>query len=481
MKSHSFGLFDRLPDNIFSLLHGKNGRRAWLLLERLATQYFGLDSDPPYPDGYLHGDITKEIERFLLDEGWEEEEGEQLSQSINIQANYLLTRLVTTGWLIEDKVGARNFITMRPVISRFFELLHQFATDGPPMIGGNIQLVHAQMKSVIQDPRGQAAGFVTAAKLCTQLISSLNSTAFRVRDLMQELTKEKEIRIFVERFFAEHISEIYIRDFKELRTENHPLRHRMDILLLVDQVSRTEPFRSELLQGYRELPGLKNENVEELLERDIERFHRLMSIERFLERMDRIIDVVYQRANAYLSYRLKATERLETAILDAIQVTIKTDERQLPIEGNFLAPDPVINQDHLYQAQQKRPKPNPLAVRKRVMTPAERAMHFLRKAMIANRDTSAEAMRGYVMETLMPGEQLSVTDLPSDSVQDAVAQVALLHIATIAQLDSHKFKTDPLLKHLGFTIEQGPGDRVDTEFFDLPNFVIRREGAENAT
>ena len=480
MNASAIGLFDRLPLNIFSILHGANSRRAWDLLERLATQYFGPDSDPPYPDGYLHGDITKEIERFLLDKGWDIDDNEGVGQTTNIKANYLLTRLVEAGWLCEDKVGARLFITMRPVVSRFFEMLHQFAIDGPQMIGGNIQVVHAQMKSVVAQPREQAAGFVTAAKLCTQLISSLNSTTFRVRDLMQEIAKEREMHIFVGRFFAEHISQIYIRDFKELRTENHPLRHRMDILGLVDEVARNEPSRSQLLQGYRDLPGTKPGEEGEMLERDIERFHRLMTIERFLERMDRIIETVYQRANAYLAYRLKATERIEAIIADTIDAAMRADGCGIPIKGNLLSPSPIINEDHLYLPPLRRPKPAPPASKKRVMTPQERAMHRLRKIMIANRDTSPAALRDYVALTFPEGVSLSVADLPTGTVKDLVSQVALSHLAAIATSDPGKFRNDGLLKNLGFVVESARGERVDTEFFNMPNFTVWRERKGNA-
>lgn len=478
--SASTGLFDRLPPNIFSVLSGPNARRAWELLNRLATQYFGPESDPPYPDGYLHGDITKEIERFLLDQGWEAEEGQVAGPNLNIQANYLLRRLVDTGWLCEDQVGARFFISMRPAISRFFEVLQHFATDGPQMIGGNIQLVHAQLKSAVANPREQAAGFITAANLCVRLISSLNSTTFRVRDLMQELTREKATNIFVQRFFAEHIAEIYIRDFKELRTENHPLRHRMEILSLVNDLARTEPARSQLLQGYRDLPGTRAGEEEELIERDVERFHRLMTIERFLERMDRIIDVAYQHANAYLGYRLKATERFEAAIAGSITAVIMADRLGKPIEANILSPDPILNEDHLYFPPQRRPKPAPVATRKRVMTPRERAVHQLRKIMIANRDTSVATLKHYITQHLTEGQRLSAGEMCSDSVRDAVAQVALLRLAMIMKNNPRKFRDDALLRNIGFTVEANGAQRAETEFFNLPDFIIKRDKT-NAT
>lgn len=478
--SESINLFDQLPQNIFAVLHGANARRAWELLNRLATQYFGPESELPYPDGYLHGDITKEIERFLLDQGWDTEEGQATSTNLNVQANYLLSRLVDSGWLCEDKVGARLFISMRPAISRFFEVLQHFATDGPQMIGGNIQLVHAQLKSAVANPREQAAGFITAANLCVRLIGSLNSTTFRVRDLMQELTREKATHIFVQRFFTEHISEIYIRDFKELRTENHPLRHRMEILSLVHDLTRSEPARSQLLQGYRDQPGHRAGDEEEMMERDVERFHRLMSIERFLERMDRIIDATYQRANAYLGYRLKATERIEAAVSDSIRSAIRADRHGIPIEANILSPSPLVNEAHLYVPSQRRPKPAPSAMRKRVMTPRERAVHQLRKIMIANRDTSVATLRQYVGQHLAEGQSLSVSEMPTDSVRDAVAQVALSRLAMIVKNNPAKFRHDPLLRNIGFSVEARGVQRVDTEFFNLPDFTVKRDKS-NAT
>lgn len=76
-------LFDRVPAGIFGPLTGKNSRRTWTLLVRLAENYFGSDSVPPYPDGYLHEQITKEIERFLLDSGWDEDEPD-LATPLNV-------------------------------------------------------------------------------------------------------------------------------------------------------------------------------------------------------------------------------------------------------------------------------------------------------------------------------------------------------------------------------------------------------------
>ena len=93
-------LFDRLPNGLFGPLTGRYNRRAWELLVRLSERFFGADCVPPYAEGYLHEQVTKEIERFLLDEQWEEESADAAATPINVQANQWLARLVETGWLI---------------------------------------------------------------------------------------------------------------------------------------------------------------------------------------------------------------------------------------------------------------------------------------------------------------------------------------------------------------------------------------------
>ena len=121
-------LFDRIPQGLFGALTGRNNRRAWDLLVRLFDRSFGPDSVPPYPDGYLHDQVVKEIERFLLDARWEDEGDGDVpagATPISMQANQLLARLGETGWILEEKLGLRRFVSMRPSVARFCEVAHQ--------------------------------------------------------------------------------------------------------------------------------------------------------------------------------------------------------------------------------------------------------------------------------------------------------------------------------------------------------------------
>lgn len=469
-------LFDRIPPNLFGPLTGKNSRRAWELLARFAERYFGPDAVPTYADGYLHEQITKEIERFLLDKGWDSETGEAAATPLNIQANMLLTRLVETGWLVEDRVGARRFISMRPVVARFFETLQQFAVEGPQLISGNIQLVFSQLRAVADNPRAQAAGFVSAAQLCVRLINSLSATTLRARDLMKELTQEQATPVFVKRFFSEHIAELYVRDFRELRTENHPLRLRYDIIELVSRVAHEEPARSELLQGYRELPGSRPGEETEQLERDVERFRKLLDVERFLERMDRVMESATQRAIAYLGYRLKASDRIEEVVADTLNALNRADLSSQPIEGGLLSPLPIVSEHRLRMPTAPPPRPARKPMVKREMTVHERALHLLRKAMIAHRDATPMAMKRYVQANLPLGRVVKAADLPTKEVEDAVAFVVLMRMASIAKNNPQAMRGNPLMRQLGFRPDMvEDGARVDTELFNTPDFTVTRE------
>ena len=179
-------LFDRVPGTLFNALTGKNNRRTWDLIVRLYDLYFSPDAVPDYPEGYLREKLTKEVERFLLDAGWEDEgeNPEDMSTPIRVQANQVLDRLVSTGWLVGEEVGAKVFITMSPWVSRLFDVLYQYINEGPQLLGGNVLLIFNQLKGVVQDPRMQVSGFISAARLCVQLIHSLSTTTLRVRDLI---------------------------------------------------------------------------------------------------------------------------------------------------------------------------------------------------------------------------------------------------------------------------------------------------------
>lgn len=473
-------LFDRVPAGIFSPLTGRNNKRTWELLVRLSERFFGPDSVPPYPDGYLLDQVTKEVERFLLDHDWDDGEDTNATP-IAVKAAELVARLADTGWLIKEKIGMRTFVSMRPTVMRFFETLQQFATEGPQHVGGSIQLVYSQLQNVQRDPQGQAAGFATAAQVCSRMINSLNATTLRVRDLMKDLIQESTTPGFIKRFFTEHIGELYVRDFKQLRTENHPLSLRFEIIHLVTEVTSNEAQRAKILMGYAEASSLSPTDAEIALDRDVDRFRRLLDVESFLERMDRVMEAATQRALAFINYRLKASDRLEYIIEDSMSAIERTEKAGLEIEGRLLSAPQVVSEARLQLPRPAPVKPKRLAMVKHELTLQQKAMHELRRAMIASRDMSPAAAKRFVESIIEPGQSLNANEIPVKEVRDAVSYLALMRIAAQSQRASQRGR-NPLMQKLGFDakLNQNGQANADTELFVTPNFnVCRREN--NAT
>lgn len=464
-------LFDRLPLGVFAPLTGRNSRRAWELLSRLAGRYFGPACVPPFPEGYLLDQIVKEVERFLVEH--DREEDETPATSLSVRAAALVTRLAETGWLTKEVVGMRTFISIRPNVMRLFETLEAFATERPQHVGGSIQLVHSQLLNVQKDPRGQAAGFITAAQVCSKLIASLNATTMRARDLIKDLLKEDSTPGFIRRFFTEHIGEIYVQDFQQLRTENHPLSLRFEIINSVSEITTHTEQRAALVDGYMEVLNIKVDKAETSLDEDVERFRRLLDVEQFLNRMDSVIESATQRALNVINYRLKASDRLEFIIDDTIESIARAEQYGIEVEGAWVSNAPLISEARLQFPHAPPPKPQRKPMIKAELSTRDRVMHELRRAMIASRDMSSAAARSYVERALKAGETKDADAMPITEVRDAVAYLVLLRMASLGKIDRATHRS----RHLGFEVRLNGtnGGVADTALFRTSNFTVSRE------
>ncbi|MBX9798101.1 MAG: hypothetical protein K2Y13_01455 [Burkholderiaceae bacterium] len=448
----------------------------WDLILRLYHRFFGADCIPSHDAGYLEGDIVREIERFLLDTSvFEPEEGELPDMPLSARAHQRLNRLIDAGWFIREELGVRKFIGMHPVIVRLIDTLDEFAQEGPQFIAGQIQVIHSQLLRVQHDPKSQASGFHAAARECARLIKSLSATTFRVRDLIKAMSETHSTREYIERFFSDYISELYVRDYKLLRTENHPLRYRWEILAIISDLQHDEAKYNALLEGYRDIPTRSGEDRKEMLEVDFSLFSRLHDVDRFLRRLDETNNAATQRALAFLTYKLKASDRIDLVIDDTVKAVNQAEAINLPIWGNIIPQGPVLGNERLRMAPAKPEKPVRQPLKRRQMTLQERAEFVLRKAMASNRDTSVAALRHYVEQHLQIGQSLHSEHLPTNSVQNVVLYLVFAQLALMAKAQRNAIASHPLLRRLGVDVKPHTGRRTITPLWESPSFTITRE------
>lgn len=467
-------IFDRLPEGIFRPLASSNRRHHWDLLIHLYERLFSPDAPPVDADGLLHRTITMEIERFILTRSdWVGEEGDEPDSPLNVRANLALARLVECGWLREEGVGLRKFLDMHPTVQKFLEILWQFAEEGPQLIGGKVQLIYNQLIEVDKNPSQQAGGFAEAAKQSRQLVSLLKNTAVRVKDVLAELANKDSTAAYIEAFFSEYISKIFIRDYHDLRTDNHPLRHRFDILRIVYELRDEPAKRDVLVSWYRTAHQLATDlEAEEMFEKDVSRFLLLGNIETYLDRLDANINKATSRAIAYINYSLRTRSHIDTLIRQSIESAIRVDEAGEPIMA-ALPSGALFSEQRLREAREPSTPPQRSTIRKKVMTTEQRAMATLHKTMTRHREVTGKMVMNYLESQAKSGTALDSGSMRIESVPDLIAYACLsrLGMGTHRQLVQSGYPLAADLRNVRVTLEKGKTSEND--YLIVPKFSVQ--------
>lgn len=286
LTTGSLALFQRIPDRLFSPLASSNRHGYWALLCHLHRRRFGPDAPLPPSYGFLQREITQEIEGHLryADE-WQPEDGEQPDTPLNIRAQGVFSRLVDVGWLRLEKYGIEKTVHMSPAVGQLLSQLIAFAETGPVFVSGKIRSIEAAVAQVL---KGDASGDLLreAAEQCRNLLVHIRNTGTNVRDLMASIGVKASTSQYVRSFFQDYIEQVFIGDYQELRTREHPLSKRQQILDAVEQLDTQPEQRERLLDWYvQRLAGGNTEHAQAAFQRDLQRLYDLTPIQ-----MERFVD-----------------------------------------------------------------------------------------------------------------------------------------------------------------------------------------------
>lgn len=217
-------LFERLPERLFAPLASTNRHRYWALLCRLHEKRFGPDAPLPPSRGYPTKEIVQDIiEALEFEEIWESEDSDDVSNAqIDIRASAIFNRLYECGWFRIDQPRFEKKVTMQPSISQFLTMLISFAETGPVFVSGKIRSIDANLQLVMD---GNAAGdsLTEASEQARNLLEHVRNTGTNIRDLMESLHHNISTAQYVQQFFSGYIERVFIGDYRELRTTEHPL------------------------------------------------------------------------------------------------------------------------------------------------------------------------------------------------------------------------------------------------------------------
>lgn len=468
-------LFDRLPEGIFRPLGVANSRHYWDVLSRVMSTLWGDDGRAPGEE-VSKTVVVRVIESCIVaDDPWDGE----LQTPVGGLSHMVFKTLSEAGWFSVRRRGLVDMVTVKPRVGMLFTMLNEFARQEPEYIGGQVRSILLNLRSVTEDSTDPNAcsAYQTAAKQARQCMAHIVNTGCRVQDLMDSLVELESARDFVHGFFTDFVERVYIADYSELRTRNHPLQYRGQIIEKTYALQDDEASRERLVSWYVEHIGKGDrERGEAAYRRDTHQLLRLNNIEDHLARLDEEINIANQRALALIEYKLRAPKHLDKLISRACAALAEMEEDHHALPGDAGG----VHWSTLALAKPRKPPREQVAtaVEAIELSDEELAMEWLRRRMVENRKVTAVQLANYVARMLDDKQRVDSDALEVESINDLCCYQRLLLIASRDDAPLQLRRHDPVMQMLrGIRVRFEDERMTNNDYMTHRRFVVEREGA----
>lgn len=475
----SVALFQRIPEQLFGPLASANRLKYWALLCHLHRRRFGPDAPLPPSYGFLQRDITQDIEDHLAYAGeWQLESGEQADTPLGNQAVAVFHRLLDSGWFRVDKYGIEKTVNMAPAVAQLLTQLITFAETGPVFVSGKIRSIDA---AIAQVHKGDASGDLLseAAEQCRNLLVHIRNTGTNVRDLMATIGAQATTAQYVRTFFQDYVQQVFIGDYQQLRTKEHPLSKRQQILQAVLEIDSDPSQRTRLQEWYvNRLSGGDEKRGEAALQRDLNRLYELERIEEYLARLDDEIRSANKRALAYLEYKLRAIRPTD----DLLRATIAhLLEHPTTDVAPVFAPDAMLSGARLAQPRKDVPRLASTPLRQTVVSDRTRAISSLARKAQERRSVTPIKLWAYTDGVLKGSPSVDRANLPCTSIEETRAFQTLTSLAMLANSGIARLQIEARTAAPGVELRY-TGDEAETHpHLSGKPFVLSRRKRRAAT
>lgn len=462
-------LFARLPERLFAPLASQNKQTYWGILCALYDRRFGPDAPLPPSHGFTTRDITQDIEaELVIYDSWMDEDGATPETPLNIRAITIFNRLHDCGWLRLDRHGVDRRVSMTPTVNQFLGQLINFAETGPIYVAGKVRSIEANLKLVMEGAGGDS--LVEAADQARNLLEHIRNTGTNVRDLMSALGTEETTTQYVRRFFSDFIEQVFIGDYKELRTREHPLSRRPQILHWVEELHGSEQGRERMIAWYETKRFQGNrEKAERMFERDVQKLRDIQRIDDYLERLDDEIRRANRRALAYLDYRLRSLRPIDKVVDAAIARVMDSGEDAH--EGPF-APGDMISPANLAEPRRQEVREKAPQLRETTPTDEDIARAKLRALARNLRLVNAPKLTEFVSRQLSGKQTIASEDLQLGGVADVRAYQTLLVLGAAMESGSAYLRQQASTMMRGFKVRRTGDKEIENKWITGVPFQI---------
>lgn len=465
-------LFKRLPDRLFAPLASPNKQTYWGILCALYERRFGPDAPLPPSHGFTTRDITQDVEAELaIYDSWIDEDGATPETPLNIRAITISNRLHDCGWLRVDRHGVDKRISMTPTVSQFLGHLINFAETGPIYVAGKVRSIEANLREVVEKG-ADGASLSEAADQARNLLEHIRNTGTNVRDLMSALGKEETTTQYVRRFFSDFIEQVFIGDYRELRTREHPLSRRPQILHWAEELHSSEINRERLIAWYetKRFQG-DRARAERQFERELQKLRDLQRIDDYLERLDDEIRRANRRALAYLDYRLRSIHPIDQLVDAAIERVLDSNEEAY--DGPF-PPGDLISPANLAEPRRQEAREKAAQLRETVPTEEDITRAKLRALARNVRMVNAPKLVEFVSRQLTGRSEVASDELQINSIADVRAYQTLLVLGAAMDSGSPDLQRQALAWMRGFRVRQTGDKEVEGKWISGIPFRIEK-------
>jgi tRNA splicing endonuclease len=433
MNNTIYELFKVLPDKVFAPLASANKHRYWFVLCSLYTHRFGPESEAPPIYGYKQTDIFRYIETLIeYGDVWDNEEGESSDTPLSIRAANIFNRLTDAGWFTVE-THVTKYVSMRPVVTQFLSTLINFAEKGPVFVSGKMRSIASLIEQVLNE-KASGDALKEAAEQSRNLIQHIQNTGINVRELMASLDPKSPTSTYVRSFFEGYIEQYFIGDYKLLKTQDHPLAKRSEVIENIEILSVNPEYRNRLIAWYSQnITKSDQRTAVNLFERDIQKIMALSDINIFLDRLDEELRRANRRALSVLTHIIKSSRPLDDLITQAIYNLTQSSEQYLPTAFPHAS---LMSGSRLYEqrGQLERQKADP--IRKKVPSDREIAIARIHQRVREARSVSHAKLSAFVDRTLSENEVMTSDQIKIETIEDIRAYQTLQMTAMLQSTNS---------------------------------------------
>lgn len=410
-------LFRRLPEHLFRPLASTNRHRIWAVLCRLYELRFGPDAPLPPAEGFTQTLITKDIECALIDMGgsWDKEDSEDGDISVEGMAGVILRRFLDSGWLKVDRIRFAKMVLMPHEVAKFMAQLVEFVEAKPSHLSAKIRLIDMSVQMVVD---GSASGdqLSEAADATRKLLEDVRNIGSGIRDLMETLNQNLSTAEYVSSFFGDYIQNMFIGDYKELRTREHPLSKKGKIIERIESLRASAEQRNRLVSWYeaKKTDG-DRQKAEMLYERDLTRVEDIQRVDEYLYRLDDEVRRANKRALAFITQRIKSPQSVDYQVRFAIETLLAQGSPQM---NDPFPPGEMIAEHRLAEPRTPIERAPPSALRKIIVSDEQMARNRLLQAAQKNRRILPPMLANFVKDQMGIKDGIDDTELTLNSITE---------------------------------------------------------------